>query len=187
MSIKEKMKSKDHDSKLLESDKLKRLPFQVSEDYFVGLTDKIINAAHAEDSELKYSLHLKNSAFTTPDNYFDQLPDKILSKVREEHKLVPFYQQTWTRWVAVAASLALIAAVYFLAPQNTSITNWDDISSEAIITFLEEEDGLSDELLINIEEIDNILDQIYADETSSFANALDSNPELDYDFEYFDY
>lgn len=187
MSIKEKMKSKDHDSKLLENDKLKQLPFQVAEDYFVGLTDKLVNAAHAENSELKYNLHLKNSPFTTPDDYFTQLTNSIDSKVRKESKVIPFYQQTWTKWVAVAASLALIASVYFLAPQNTSTTNWNDISNEAIITFLEEESGLGDELLINIEEIDGILDQIYADETSSFASALDSNPELDYDFEYFDY
>lgn len=187
MSIKEKMKSKDQESKLLKSNKLKQLPFQVEESYFATLTENIINAAQAEDSELKYNLHLKKSPFTTPSDYFEQLPENIESRVLEDTKVVPLYQQTWARWIAVAASFALIATVYFLNPKETTTTNWDDISNEAIITFLEEENGFSDELLINIEEIDSILDEIYADETSSFVGALDSNPELDYDFEYFDY
>lgn len=187
MSIKEKMKNKDHGNKPLESKKLKQLPFQVEEGYFAALTENIINAAHAEDSDLKYNLHLKKTPFTAPDNYFNQLPDRIEARVLKENKVIPFYQQTWTRWMAVAASIALIATIYFLTPKETGATNWNDISSEAIITFLEEENGFSDELLINIEDIDSILDEIYINETSSFASALDSNPELDYDFEYFDY
>lgn len=187
MIIKEKMENKDHGSNFLESSKLKQLPFQVREDYFTSLTDNIMNAAHAEDSELKYNLHLKNSPFTTPDNYFRQLPDRIESLALKETRVIPLFQQPWTRWVAVAASFMLIATIYFLAPKEGSATNWNDISDEAIIAFLEEENGLSDELLINIESIDSILDEIYANETSAFAGALDSNPELDYDFEYFDY
>jgi len=181
------MKNEDQHKNPLQSQKLKKLPFKVEGDYFASLTENILNAAHAEDSDLKYNLRLKKTPLTVPDDYFAKLTDRIESNIHKEIKVIPIYQRSWTRWLAVAASFALIVTTYFLMPKEDNRNEWDGISSQTIISFLEDENALDDESLINIEEIDAILDDIYATETSAYASTLDSHPELEYDFEYFDY
>lgn len=188
MSIKQKMKNKDYDSNPLDNPQLKKHPFQVEAGYFNGLSEQIMNAIDAEESDLKFNLHLKKSPFTVPDGYFDNLSSKIEAKLREEQKEVKFYQRPLSRWLAVAASLVLLITFYFNQSDQAASTDLlSSVSDETIISFLESENGLSDELLLNLGEIDSVLDAIYADETSIFVNIMDSNPELEYDFEYFDY
>lgn len=182
------MNKKDHHSNSLKNERLKKHPFKVEGEYFDGLTENIMNAVNAEESDLKYSLHLKKSPFSAPNGYFDKLSSNIEGKIAEEVKIVPFYQQVSKRWIAVAASIALLAIVYFSLPKADSITTeWDGISDEAIIEFLESENSLVDDFLVDLDQIDSILDIIYADETDIFVDAALGNPELDYDFEYFEY
>ncbi|OEK05247.1 hypothetical protein [Roseivirga misakiensis] len=181
------MKNKDHHNSPLNNGKLKQLPFKIKDDYFQSLTDNIMNAAEAESGDLKYNLHLKKNPLTVPDGYFADLSEKIIENVGiVEQKVVPLYQRSWVQFTAVAACIALFLTVYLNTEKDTT-SDWNDISSQTIISFLEEENALDADLLINIEEIDSILDDIYTTETSSFASALDENPELEYDFEYFDY
>jgi len=188
LSIKQKMKNKDYDINPLDNPQLKKHPFQVEAGYFNGLSERIMNAIDAEESDLKFNLHLKKSPFTVPDGYFDNLSSKIEAKLREEQKEVKFYQRPLSRWLAVAASLVLLITFYFNQSDQAASTDLlSSVSDETIISFLESENGLSDELLLNLGEIDSVLDAIYADETSIFVNIMDSNPELEYDFEYFDY
>ncbi|MFY0592644.1 hypothetical protein [Roseivirga sp.] len=181
------MKNKEHDNNPLKSKKLKQLPFKVKGDYFDALTENIMNAAEAENSDLKYNLHLKKNPLIVPNGYFSDLTNRIADRVEKDTKVIPIYRQAWAKWSAVAACLALLVTVYFNTEKQVNTDDWNDISSQSIISYLEEENALDADLLINIEEIDSILDEIYTTETSSFASALDDNPELDYDFEYFDY
>lgn len=181
------MNNTDHDKNSLDNPQLKKHPFKVEGDYFDGLSERIMNAVDAEESDLKYNLHLKKSPFTTPTGYFDELPDRIASKLNETEKKDKFYERPVTRWLAVAASLTLLLTIYLNKPSQTSAELLSSVSDETIISFLERENALGEELLVNLEEIDSVLDAIYADETDIFVNALDTNPELEYDFEYFDY
>lgn len=181
------MSKKDQDKPLLDQPKLQKHPFKVGDNYFNELSGRIMNAVDAEQSDLKYNLHLKKSPFTTPDGYFDELSRAIESKLEVEHKEVKFYQRPTSRWLAVAASLVLLMVVYFNQSNKTSSELLTNVSDETIISFLESENALNEELLVNVEEIDSVLDAIYADETSVFVNAIETNPELEYDFEYFEY
>lgn len=181
------MNSKNHDSTPLDNPRLKKHPFQVEAGYFNGLSERIMNAIDAEESDLKYNLHLKKSPFTVPDVYFDNLSNQIEARLQKEQKEVKFYQRPLSRWLAVAASLVLLVTFYLNQSDQVSSDLLSSVSDETIISFLESENGLSDELLLNLGEIDSVLDAIYADEISSFVNIMDSNPELEYDFEYFDY
>lgn len=187
MSIKQKMNKKDHDNNPLEKPQLKKHPFTVEEGYFNGLSERIMNAIDAEESDLKYNLHLRKSPFKAPKGYFDELSSSIESKLHAQPKEVKFYQRPITRWLAVAASLTLLVTLYFNQPTQTSTDLLSSVSDETIISFLESENALSDDLLVSVEEIDSVLDAIYADETGIFVNAMETNPELEYDFEYFDY
>ncbi len=181
------MNKKDHHNKALDNPELKKLPFQVEEDYFKGLSGRIMNAIDAEESDLKYNLHLKKSPFTVPENYFSELSDQIESKLVLEKKKVRFFERPFVRWMSVAASLALLMTIYFNQPSQTSTDILSSVSDETIISFLESENTFADDLFMNVDEIDSVLDAIYADEASSFVNTLIANPELEYDFEYFDY
>lgn len=187
MSIKQKMNNKDHDSNPLDNPQLKKHPFKVEEGYFNGLSERIMNAIDAEESDLKYDLHLKMSPFTVPKGYFDKLPNEIENRLNKEQQEVKFYQRPLSRWLAVAASLVLLVTFYFNQSNQAGTDLLSSVSDETIISFLESENGLNDELLLNLGEIDSVLDAIYADETGIFVNIMDTNPELEYDFEYFDY
>ncbi|MBO3698410.1 hypothetical protein [Roseivirga sp. E12] len=181
------MNNNDHDKNSLENLELKKLPFKVGEGYFNGLSERISNAIDAEESDLKYNLHLKKSPFVTPEGYFDTLSASIETKLSVGQKELKFYQRPLTRWLAVAASLTLLITIYFNQPSSADSDLLANVSDETIISFLESENGINDEFLISVEEIDSVLDAIYDDETGIFVNTLESNPELEYDFEYFDY
>ncbi len=182
------MNNKDHDKNPLERPELKQLPFQVEDGYFDGLSERISNAINAEESDLKYNLHLKKTPFTVPDGYFGGLAETIEAKLTTiDKKEVSFYQSPLMRWVAVAASLALLITFYLTRPDSTGSDLLSNVSDETIISFLESENALGDDLLVDLEEIDSVLDEIYADEIGIFVNTIETEPELDYDFEYFDY
>ncbi len=182
------MKNSNHDSNSLNDKRLRKHPFTVEDNYFNELTDNIMNAVDAEESDLKYNLHLRKSPFTTPNGYFEQLSNKIEGAIKQEPKSIPLYQQTWVRLASVAASAIILATLYFTLPKTgVNNVNLDGFSDEAIIEFLESENALVDELLVNLDEIDSILDVIYEDETGVFVDAIQENPELEYDFEYFEY
>jgi len=182
------MNNKDHDKNPLERPELKQLPFQVEDGYFDGLSERISNAINAEESELKYNLHLKKAPFTVPDEYFSGLTETIEKKLTTGiKKEVSFYQRPLIRWMTVAASLVLMITFYFTRTGSTDSDLLSSVSDETIISFLESENALGDDLLVDLGEIDSVLDEIYADEIGIFVNTIETEPELDYDFEYFDY
>lgn len=182
------MNKKEYDKNPLEKPELKRHPFQVEDGYFDGLSERISNAIDAEESDLKYNLHLKKAPFKVPEGYFNELPGAIETKLTAiDRKEVKFYQRPMVRWLAVAASLALLITVYFNQPASKDSDLLSNVSDETIISFLESENALDDDLFVDLEEIDSVLDAIYADEIGIFVNTIGDEPELEYDFEYFDY
>lgn len=182
------MEKQSPDSKFLHNEQLKKSPFKVEKGYFRSLQENIMNAAEAEESNLKYNLHLKKSPFTTPEGYFDRLTDSIVDGANQKQS-IPIYRQTWVKWVAVAASLVLIMVVYFNTQNQSMVSEHilSEVSHDSIIEYLESENALIYDVLADLDDIDLVLDNIYADETGGLVNLIDGNPELEYDLEYFEY
>lgn len=169
----------------LNNKNLKNTIFKVPEGYFDTLGDKIRQGIETEESELSNNQHLKQNIFTTPVGYFDQLSEKINKQVEDEIKVIPLYRQQWLKY---AAAVVILAVAFFILPKNnpepSEIAN---VSNEAIISYLEEQQAIQYELLSSIDGLGDVLDNMLTDETSAFSFAISDNPELEYDFEYFDY
>lgn len=185
------MSNKNHDKEFLSDPGLKKLPFKVEDGYFSELTEKIVNAAEASESDLNFNLHLKKSPFKAPEGYFETLESKIHDRLNEEpaeEKTISLFRQTWVRWSAVAASIAIILAFYLGNPIGAeTVSDELAVSDEAIIEYLDDSYGFSDELLASVEELESVLDGIYEEEAGIYMDFIGNDLELEYDFEYLEY
>ena len=179
----------------LESDKkLKDNPFSVSDGYFASLQENILNAADASESDIEFNLHLKQNKMQVPTDYFQSLSQKIESRIEHskkieqpETKIIDLPNRNRLRWVGLAASILLIASLYFGLPSKSAES--DElalISDDLLIEFLEEETEFGEDMIASVTDIDQILDDIYLDETGNLGIMYEDNPELDYDFEYYE-
>jgi len=174
--------------RILNSDQLKKNIFEVPNGYFDKLNKKIISATKlTEEESILGNEALKKNVFSIPENYFESLNSEILSKVKPETKVIPLYQTTWFRAVAAAVVLIMVALLSMPTNQVNESDLLSDVSDEAIINYLEERQAIEYELLSSVEGLDAILDNMIMEETSNYSFALNENPELDYDFEYFDH
>lgn len=180
----------------LEADKhLKEYPFGVGNGYFNALTENILNAAQASESDLEYNLHLKQNKMQVPDGYFNSLSKRVEERVEQEMDSSVTIsiaeskpKRTRLRWMGIAASLLLVASIYFgsLFTDTTPQDQLAEISDEFLIEYLETESNFSEELITDIADIDIILDEIYMDETGDLTALLNEHPELEYNFEYYE-
>ncbi len=177
----------------LEEDKhLKEIPFGVEDNYFKSLTENILNGAKAAESDVEFNLHLKQNKMQVPEGYFDSLSKTIEDKVlvSEENlkplEVISINRKRNYRWVGIAASLLLLASIYFGISFNKEQDVLAEVSDEYLIEFLEDNTILNEEMMASITEIDMILDEIYAEETGDIALFVGDHPELDYDFEYYE-
>ncbi len=176
------------DERILSSEQLKKSIFEVPNGYFDKLNEKIISATkRTEEEGILGNETLKKNIYSTPENYFESLNSEILSKVKPETKVIPLYQTTWFRAVAAAVVLIMVALLSMPTKQLSESDLLSEVSDEAIINYLEERQAIEYELLSSVEGLDAILDNMILEETSSYSFALNENPELDYDFEYFDH
>ncbi|WP_305982437.1 hypothetical protein [Roseivirga thermotolerans] len=185
------MNKKGRHIKLEDQPELAKNIFEVPEGYFDRLNKDILEAAEREDSTLYKNEKLKTLPFEVPQNYFEELTEEIMVKtVGRERKVVPLYKQSPMRWLAVAASLVLIASFYFLSPKALPENNESGlelVSDDTIIDYLNAQQAFQNDIFSDVDSFDLILDEIIAEELNSFADLLTTNAELDYHFEYFDY
>ena len=165
-------------------------PFGVERDYLKSLTEQIVNATQASESELEFNLHLKQNKMDVPSGYFDTLTNKIESRVLTEErttKVVTLNSTVRFRWVGIAASLLLLASIYFgVSFSNDNLDELAEMSDESLIEFLGGNIELNEDLMADIADLDMILDEIYLDETSNLVGTFGDNPELEYDFDYYE-
>lgn len=176
------------------NERLQQNPFEVENGYFNQLKDNILNAASASESQMEYNLHLKQNKMQVPNGYFQTLTGRILERIDEGYKVKESETQVVVmpkpipfKWISIAASLLLIASIYFGIHSGTRTS--DELAAlpdELLIDYLESNLSLGDELITDIAEIDIILDEIYWDETDKLSAALGEHPELEYDFEYYE-
>lgn len=187
MTIKASMSDETPYNKL-KGHHLKKNIFEVPEGYFDNLKEEIILGACIEkEVDLDNNLELKKNIFSTPENYFEKLNSEILSKVKTETKVIPLYQTTWFKSVAAAVVLIIVALLTLPKNQINESDLLSEVSDDAIINYLEERQAIEYELLSSVEGLDAMLDNMIMEETSNYSFALNENPELDYDFEYFDH
>lgn len=168
---------------------LKRNAFTVPDGYFEQLTQNIVSKTGQENPPLGEKVG-RQLPFQTPVGYFSQLEKNILAKTTEkETRVLPFIQQSWLQWMAVAASLLLLTLFYF-GSKNINASASDelaDISDTEILEFLNPSQASFEDYIWSHESADDILNAMIEEELSAYAEVLSRHTELNYEFEYFDY
>lgn len=166
---------------------LKKNVFEVPEGYFKNLQERITLEAELKFSGGLKDEHLKKNIFLTPDGYFDALSDKISAVTETETKVVPMYRTNWFRYAAAAVVFIMVAILAIPKNNQSESELLGSLSNDAIIDYLEERQATEYEMLSSVNGLDAVLDNMIFEETAGYSFALNENPELDYDFEYFEY
>ena len=140
MNLNDNISEENKDEDLLSSlsDKRKKNPFAVPENYFEELAGKILlkieNSEELKSLSPTLSQIEKKNPFKVPENYFSVLE----SSVRKDAKIIPighFFKKNKYSAIAVAAGIAAIISFYFYYPGSGSLqekelfVSADDISN----------------------------------------------------------
>lgn len=109
--------------------------FKTPENYFEGLTDRLLDKLSEENSVLP-----KDDGFVVPDGYFDSLNEKITNGLSgEETKVIPL--KSYRNYYYAAASIAAVALVIFGLQWNTSETlTFESLAATDIENYFENND-----------------------------------------------
>ena len=132
--------------------------FQVPENYFAELEDRLLDAISAEKAA---SLPKMSSGFEVPEGYFERLEVRILNKLDTTSKVIPFYSNPkWYYAAAVAAVFIAVASSLLLQP--TAQQSIDSVEVAAIEQYLEGEntDVNSDDITSFIYDEGYVIDNI---------------------------
>jgi hypothetical protein len=113
----------------------------------------------------------KNNIYKVPDGYFEQLPMKIQARIetRTSSQTRVLGVKRYALYYAIPVVALLIVAVLIFKPrQDESIESMlSSVSTEQLITYLEDNNLTTDELLDNIEfdefTIESIENEVYSD------------------------
>lgn len=137
-----------HKEKFLKSLTNGESGFTVSESYFNGLENVILNS-------YKQEKHLsKTEGFDIPPSYFENLENEIIAKIKERPTKIISLKKRLIKWIPAAAIITLFLIIQFSQTKKSELTN------EEIISWLQNETESS------ITQEDFIL----AFETSDFAD-----------------
>jgi len=107
----------------------------------------------------------KEHPFSVPDDYFDKLPGRIQQRVQHPERTGIFASQGFTRYALGLFAVAAVASVWLWTGTGTPVTQSPEailssLETVDLVTYLEEEDITTDELLddvhFNIEDADEI-------------------------------
>ncbi|WP_339869599.1 hypothetical protein [uncultured Algoriphagus sp.] len=105
--------------------------------------------------------------FKVPENYFDSLPDNIMDKVSPQRS---FY---WMKYAAAAAILVVSLGVWQF---NSSSSQYEAISmDEEVNLFIESQYWTAEDVLSMVDNPEEILDQIIAEEMVYEVDIVDEN------------
>mgnify|MGYP000356726757 FL=1 len=107
--------------------------FTTPENYFDGLTDRLLDKIAQEDAVIP-----KNDGFKIPDGYLENLNATIMHKVADkEPKVVKL--NSIKKYYYLAASIAAVVVLYFTIPFGTDATpSFDDLASTDIEHYFNE-------------------------------------------------
>jgi len=154
-------------------------PFQVPNDYFDSLADKIF--AHSSSQELGDKV--SHPPFIVPPTYFEQLPSTIANRTKGKKAKNQFYIK-----YGIAASLAfiLMASLWFFTTPKTENDELAQVSTEQMEKYLALENSTDIEFILESEPslvTDSLANQITQEalpqNTNELEKFLDDNPELE--------
>ena len=167
---------------------LKKPVFEAPEGYFDQLENKI-KARVAEDASiLSKEDKLNIPPFEAPEGYFEGFEERLQSKLAGEEeesettKVIPLYQRNWFR-MAIAA--VLVMGFFLFKPPLPNDGGFDGLSEETMMAYLAEED-INLDMIASLDGFDMAIDEILEEETADYDFDLGLDPELDYEFEYFE-
>jgi hypothetical protein len=113
----------------------------------------------------------KNNIYKVPDGYFDQLPMKIQARIETRSATqtrIAMLSRYALSYVIPAIALLIIAFWIFTpAPDKSVESMLSSVSTEQLITYLEDNNLTTDELLDNLEfdeySIESIENEVYSD------------------------
>ncbi len=109
--------------------------FDVPENYFKNLEDRIIQRMEAKEINLPE----RKAGFNVPDGYFGTLEDRLMEKAgQKETKVIEIYRKEYFYYAAaVAAILILTLGNFFQTATNENI-GWDDVEISTIENYIDE-------------------------------------------------
>ena len=113
----------------------------------------------------------KNNIYKVPDGYFEQLPLKIQARIETRNASQPRVSvvRRYALYYAIPAIVLLVVAVFIFKPSvdESAEAMLSSVSTEQLITYLEDNNLTTDELLDNIEldefTIESIENEVYSD------------------------
>ncbi len=161
--------------------------FLVPENYFEGLHDQILKRVFEEKQiNILDSPKLKENVFKVPASYFDNANAIIENANKPEIKVIPLYNRNWVRYMAASIALVLVF-VFGINSNNSSANDLASISDTEIIEYLFDEGINSLDILADLDVENSIFNDFIEDGMAEVDYMEFDSPEMDYDFEYFDY
>lgn len=113
----------------------------------------------------------KNNIYKVPDGYFEQLPMKIQARIETRtasQKRVSVVRRYSLYYAIPAVTLLILAVLIFKPASDDSVESiLSSVSTEQLITYLEDNNLTTDELLDNIEldefTVESIENEVYSD------------------------
>lgn len=105
--------------------------------------------------------------FKAPEGYFDSLPDDIMERIKPQRSI------HWMKYAAAAAALVVSLGVWQF---NTSDTQFETLSmDEEVNFFIESQYWTAEDVLAMVDNPEEILDQIIAEEMVYEVDMVDEN------------
>ncbi len=144
--------------------------FKTPEDYFEGLTDRLLEKLSEEDSVLP-----KEDGFAVPEAYFDTLNEKLADKIQQEDTKV-VQLNPYRKYYFAAASIAAVALIIFgLNMGQSEETTFEDLASSDIEDYFE-----SNELELSSYEIAEVLPVDELEINDILENQLNEDNVIEY-------
>jgi hypothetical protein len=125
----------------------------------------------------------KNNPFKVPDGYFDKLPGMIQARIAEKSdvKEVKPYFRYALQYALPVIILAVVGVIYLVPPAAKDVdTMLASVSTEELVTYLEESEitteELLDEMTLDSESVEAIESEVYFN-----FDELENFDELDLD------
>lgn len=129
----------------------------------------------------------KKHPFNAPQGYFDRLPGAIQSRIEQEagvKESKPYFRFA-LQYALPVVVLAIVAVIYLVPQKNDDVDSLlASVSTEAMVSYLEESELTTDELLNNWILDDASVEAIEA-EVYFNLNDLENVDDLDIDFDNF--
>lgn len=105
--------------------------------------------------------------FRAPDDYFDTLPDDIMDKIKPQRYI------NWMKYAAAAAILVVSLGVWQL---NSIDSQFETLSMDEEVNFyIESQYWTAEDILSMVDNPEEILDQIIAEEMVYEVDMIDEN------------